>query len=472
MSFDRTRDMARAALARSEGLGFDRLSVGALQSRLFGVRIANGAVCRENVDRLSASFDVRGSYARREGGFDVAATSPADLDGRVRALRDTLEGQPPDAEHVPSAIPAGSYAYDLAATPFDEAYAPEHLYGMIAELSRRARARGLRLTGYVEAQETTAHRFVRTGGASMELATRDHGLSVSLTVDDPASGAVSAGNRGVARATPQLVSQALEGAYAEAERQCLAARKPEAPEPGDYTVVLHPQAVVDIVNTALMYGLFDRRKIDEGRTYLAGRLAELPFPRGLGISQTTSLALGPGEPRYLDMPFNHRLVPCADLHLIRDGHVEGLHTSPFWARQRGLHETFDANAAAPATSIEASESPGLALEDDIAALIRSTERGFYVANTWYLRMVAEMDGVITGMTRDGVFAIENGHLTGPVLNMRWHDNPFRVLGAVTGATRERLLFGRSRLAGQGRTRLSAAPALRVDGFHMSSVTRF
>jgi predicted Zn-dependent protease len=87
-------------------------------------------------------------------------------------------------------------------------------------------------------------------------------------------------------------------------------------------------------------------------------------------------------------------------------------------------------------------------------------------------MVAEMDGTLTGMTRDGVFAIENGKLAGPLRNMRWHDNPFRMLGAVTGMSDARILFGRARLAGHARAGLSCLPALRMDGFHISSVTKF
>ena len=476
MSFDRIRDAARAALDKHQGLGFDTLSVQGIESRLYGIRIANGVVCRENIDRLSASFDVRGAFAKREGGFDCSASFDrdhgGDLDQRISALYESLQQQPADAEYVMADLAPGSYGYDLAATSFDEAYAPEHLYPTISHLSRRAKQQGLRLTGYIEAQETRSHRWVRQGHDHLDLGTYDHGLSVSLTVDDPKTGAISAGNRGVARSTPQRVQAALEAAYDEAERQCLAAREPKTPSPGDYTVILHPQAVIDIVNTALMYGMFDRRKVDEGRSYLAGRWQELHFPRALSLMQTTHLALAAGEAPYLDMPFNHRLVPCPDLQLIALGRLSSLHTSPYLAKHCQLPETFDANTAAPATSISIKAGEDIELQDDLEALIGSTERGFYLANTWYLRMVAEMDGVITGMTRDGVFAIDNGKITGPVLNMRWHDNPFRILSHITGATRSRTLLGRSRLAGQGRTRLSAAPAVRVEGFHMSSVTKF
>lgn len=471
MSFDRLRETARTALRKSEGLGFDSLCVTAVQSRLLGVRIANGSICRENIDRLAQNYEVRGAHASREGGFDGSALSESDLHDRISTLRRTLPQQPADAEYIAANVAGGSYSYDLAVTTFDDAYSPESLYRTVARLSRQARERGLRLTGYIEAQETSAHRWLRRDQTETDIATHDHGLTVSLTLDDPKTGAISTGNRGVARATSQRVQAALEAAYHEAERQCLAAQNPTPSSPGDYTVILHPQAVVDIVNTALMYGMFDRRKIDEGRTFLSGRSSTLRFPTSLSLSQTPNLALTSND-TYLDMPFNHRLVACTDLSLIADGRIQGLHTGAYWAKQCHVPETYDANASAPATAVAVSSAADIELVDDLASLIQRTERGFYVANTWYLRMVTEMDGVITGMTRDGVFAIEDGKLVGPVLNMRWHDNPFRILGSISGATRERMLFGRSRLAGQGRTRLSVAPALRIEGFHMSSVTKF
>ncbi len=116
---------------------------------------------------------------------------------------------------------------------------------------------------------------------------------------------------------------------------------------------------------------------------------------------------------------------------------------------------------------------GASAPANLEALIASAERGVYVADTWYLRMVAEMEGAITGMTRDGVYEIKDGKLSCALLNMRWHENPFRVLLATDAATQEQLLLGRTRLSGKSRmASLTATPAVRVGGFHFSSVTKF
>jgi predicted Zn-dependent protease len=292
-----------------------------------------------------------------------------------------------------------------------------------------------------------------------------------MTVDDE-RGNVGATQRAVLGVNgPAAIDAAIGSSLSEAMATCQASGQVGELAPGDYTVILHPAAVQDLMSTALLYGLYDQRKIDERRTFLSGKVNELRFPEGLRLAQPLSLPVADGG-AYADLPLNHRYVPCSGLELISGGKLRDLHVSPYWAKQTGKAETFAVHAAPPTLLAAEVGSPLAGQYPDLAALIAGTERGVFIANLWYLRMVAEMDGTLTGMTRDGVFAIENGKLAGPLLNMRWHDNPFRILGAVTGMTDERRIFGRSRLAGPGRTSLCAMPALRVDGFHFSSVTKF
>jgi len=368
---------------------------------------------------------------------------------------------------VTPAPPAGSFVWKPSNVPFEEAYAPDVVYPAIAAAAEGVRKQGLRLTGYVEMRETTTHSF----GFGFDLMTQDHGATISATVDSEAKGIVGATGRSLVKAKPGAFAEAFGSAVAEAQRYALASANPAEIEPGDYTVVLHPMAVHDILQTALVYGLFERRKTDEGRTYLSKTRHELRFPAGMALEQSLALPLGDGE-IYGDLPFNNRLTPCSSVKLIDDGKIGDLHTSPFWAKEKGVAETFSAWDA-PALMLSA--RPGSAMagkHKTMEDLIAGTEKGIFVANTWYIRMVAEMEGTLTGMTRDGLFEIRDGKLVRPLKNMRWHENPFSVLQRVTGITDERRLLGMARLAGRARTGLAAMPAIRSDGFHFSSVTRF
>ncbi len=461
-------EIADRSLRRSQALGFDLLDITAVRQRLYGIRIAQGVICRENVAKETLGFEVSGTWQGREAGFSCQDTNDVALAEQILKLRTDIEQQPADKEHVLPRTARGNLVWDVAQGDFDELYGPEALYPVIEKHASRARSKGLRVTGYLEAQEVEKTTFVSSG---LTLRTRDSGITINLTVDDPKTGAVGATARASVYAPAAELDRLIGDALTEAMETCLTSANPRELTPGDYTVVMHPQAVMDSLGTSLMYGFFDRRKIDEGRTYLSRKLPELAFPEGLHLSQTLSLSLPDGG-TYSALPLNHRRVPCQGIELIDGGRIKDLHCSAFWAQKHGLAETFSPYGGPP---IQLEARPGTPLAGKHATLkdlIRNTERGIYVANTWYLRMVVEMDGVITGMTRDGLFEIKDGKIAGPILNMRWHDNPIRMLQAVSGVTETRTILGRSGMAGRGRTPLASVPGLRIENFHFSSVTKF
>lgn len=467
MSFSQAIETARKAQEAARSLGFDRITVSAVASAVQGVRVAQSTICRENVAKSDLLLDVSGSAGGRESGFTLPSCSESELMTRIRTLRADIELQTPDKEHVLPVLPKGSVTWKGATAGIQEQFGPDILYPLIAKHAARARGEGLRLTGYFEAKETERHSFA-TG---FDLKTHDSGLTMSITIDDAATGAVGATQRAVVRATPQALDLLIGEALDEAMTTCKTSARPGELAPGDYTVVLHPLATLDLIQTTLNYGMFDRRKIDESRTYLTKAQGELAFPEGMTLEQTLTLPLGPEGGLYADSPFNERMVPCATLSLIQNQRITDLHTSAYWAQKTGVPETF-ASWYAPPLRLSASRGPLAGKHQTLRDLIADTERGVYVANMWYLRMVTEMDGVLTGMTRDGVFEIKDGKLVRPLINMRWHDNPFQVLARTTGVTTGALTFGMPRLAGMARSALARMPALRSDGFHFSSATKF
>lgn len=471
MRYNDMQTIGREALARSAVLGFDHLTITAKRQRLFGVRLAQSAVCRENVWRETTAFQVSSLWQGRRSGFDSEAVELQSLVDRIGQLRREIEGQSQDKETVIPRTPKGQFNWEISSAGLDDVYGPEVLYPLLEKHIKPVRDQGLRVTGYVEAQETLKTECADTG---MELTTKDLGLTINITVDDEKTGAVGATQRATCGGSPEELDRLIGDAMRDATHICRTSHMHgdgHEIEPGDYTVVLHPSAVLDLMWTTVVYGFFDHRKIDEGRTYLSGKLGDLSFPDSLSLSQTLNMPLPSGE-SYCDSPFNHRLVPCSSLSLIGDGRVRDLHRSAFWAKKLGLPETFAATDAPPLLLEARAGGPLAGRHKTIEDLIRDTPRGVYVANTWYLRMVAEMDGIITGMTRDGIYEIKDGKLVRPIRHMRWHENPFRVLGAVSGLTDEKMLLGRSRLAGHSRAALALMPALRVENFHFSSVTKF
>jgi predicted Zn-dependent protease len=104
-------------------------------------------------------------------------------------------------------------------------------------------------------------------------------------------------------------------------------------------------------------------------------------------------------------------------------------------------------------------------EDSLEALIASTDRGLYITRFWYTRLVHPRDCVVTGMTRDGVFLIENGELAYPVKNLRFTQSYVGALAGVEKVGRDTRL-----LKTEYGSRAVHVPALKLSGFNFTGVT--
>jgi len=191
-------------------------------------------------------------------------------------------------------------------------------------------------------------------------------------------------------------------------------RNPKRLDPGKYTVVLEPTAVSDL---AQLIG-FNARAAEEGRSYLSKKgggthLGEKLFPESI------TLRTDPFDKRNRALLVDVGGLPAAPVTWIEKGVVKNLSYDRYWAQQTGKQPT---------------PSPSrLILEggtDSPEALIASVEHGLLVTRFWYLRSVNPQTLQYTGLTRDGLFLIENGKVTSPVVNFRFNESPLRMLQNV------------------------------------------
>jgi predicted Zn-dependent protease len=153
-------------------------------------------------------------------------------------------------------------------------------------------------------------------------------------------------------------------------------------------------------------------------------------------------------------------LPLAPTAWISDGTLAGLHSSRHSAALAGLPPTPAIDNLTFATSAAGAPS----LEEMIAA----TGRGLLLTCLWYIREVDPQTLLLTGLTRDGVYLVENGEVTGAVNNFRFNESPVGMLGRLleVGATVPTL----PREWGDYFNR-AAMPPVRVEGFNMSSVSQ-
>jgi predicted Zn-dependent protease len=143
---------------------------------------------------------------------------------------------------------------------------------------------------------------------------------------------------------------------------------------------------------------------------------------------------------------------------IREGVIDNL------VYPRAIAAEFDAPVTVPGDNLLMTGGSAATLPDMIAA----TERGLLLTCLWYIREVDPSTLLLTGLTRDGVYLIEDGEITGAVNNFRFNESPLDLLRRTTEAGATEITLPREWKDWFSRT---AMPALRIPDFHMSSVSR-
>jgi predicted Zn-dependent protease len=220
-------------------------------------------------------------------------------------------------------------------------------------------------------------------------------------------------------------------------------------DPGHYTVILEPAAVAEMLRF-LMWSM-DTRAADEGRSFLSqkgggNRLGEQLFGDGVTIYSD------PGDPVCPDEPIASEGLPRQRRAWIENGVVKTMTSSRFWAQKQG-----HGPVPPPESFVMAG---GTVSVDD---MIRETKRGILVTRFWYTNFVDPRTLLITGLTRDGNFYIENGRIAGPARNLRFNESVLTMLKNIVAMGKGERAGGED-FRGGG----NAVPPLLVKDFNFSS----
>ena len=238
---------------------------------------------------------------------------------------------------------------------------------------------------------------------------------------------------------------------------------------GRYETILPPTAVADLMIYA--YWTSSARDAEEGRnvyarsdgaTRIGERLAELPL----------TLRSNPDEPGLQCPPFEIATQSSGGLQSVFDNGAQVAATD--WLRDGTLVNLARTRSWAAKTGTEPRPLVGNLILDaadgtaSIDDMIASTERGLLLTCLWYIREVDPQTLLLTGLTRDGVYLIENGLVQGAVNNFRFNESPIGLLGRATEAGRTEHTLSREWSDYFQRT---AMPALRIPDFNMSTVSQ-
>lgn len=237
-----------------------------------------------------------------------------------------------------------------------------------------------------------------------------------------------------------------------AMRKAKGSAEAKAIEPGKYTVILEPAAASGLI-TFMMFG-FDARQADEGRSFLSkkgggNRIGEQVF------DERVQMWTDPADPRVATLPWDQTGLARVKQPIIEKGKVSYLQYSRYWAQKQGKKATGQPGNFIMAGGDKSTEE-----------LVKSTRRGILVTRTWYIRMVDPQTVLLTGLTRDGTFYIEDGEVKYPIKNMRFNESPVIMLNNIEElGIPERLSVG-----GGQNTFLVMVPAMKVRDFTFTSLS--
>ncbi|GAB2946821.1 TldD/PmbA family protein [Hymenobacter coalescens] len=223
----------------------------------------------------------------------------------------------------------------------------------------------------------------------------------------------------------------------------------KAIEPGKYTVILEPAALVANSDASLLGALmnaFDARNADEGRSFLSkkgggNRKGEKLFDERVTIYSDPASADIPG------LAFAGDGRPRQKVTWIEKGVVKNLFSSRFWAQKQGIPDVPPPNGFIMMGGTQSTED-----------LIKSTAKGILVTRLWYIRPVDPQTLLYTGLTRDGTFYIENGKIKHPIKNFRFNESPIIMLNNLEAIGRPQRLGG------------NLVPPLKIRDFTFTSLS--
>jgi predicted Zn-dependent protease len=403
------------------------------EDREGSTRFANNAIT-QNVAQRKTSLRVRVAFGKHRGEVTVNRLDDEAIRQAVARAESIARVTPEDEEHLPPVepatyrdLPAGLSA-TAETTPADRAAGVARAVAAMGDDGLRA-AGAFSTSGALTA-------FANSRGA--EGVHSESNADVHATVlTATSSGWAKELSRDRAEVDPERAAR-------RARQLAEMAANPREIPPGEYPVILAPAAVAELL--AFLLFSADAKAADEGRSALSGK-------EGTSIAServtVRSVLADPGCP---GLPFDGDGAPLDDATWIEGGVLRSLLTSRYWAQHTGRRYT-------PYPGTLTMDGTDLSAED----LIARVDRGLYVTRFWYTRFVDPMTLLLTGMTRDALFLIENGRIVTGLKHLRYNDSPLRVLASVREVGRPEVtqMYLRGRI-----------PSLLVDGFRFTSGTTF
>jgi PmbA protein len=441
----RLAEIAQQVLRASEA---DQTEVAITSNDSHLTRYATNTI-HQNVSETDVSVRIR---AVIEGKTGVASGNELEREGLTRIARSAetiarFQQANPDFRSLPEPkafTPVDAVVEATAnATPMERAEGAER----VLKLSR---AEGLEAAGAFSTEDQEIYVANSLGVGAYHRGTIASAMAVIMGKSSSGYGS---------QASIDIHDIDTEAVGRAAVDKAVRSQNPEPIEPGKYTVILEEEAVADMV-FYLGYMGFGALAVQEERSFMNGKFGEKITGEAITIWDDGS------DSRGLPLPFDFEGVPKQRVSLIENGVARAVVHDSFTAgREEGVESTGHAlpmpNTFGP-IPINLFLAPGDATKEEMLA---STERGIWVTRFHYTNIVHPVQTILTGMTRDGTFLIENGKITKPLKNLRFTQSVLEALSNVVSLGRNLKL-----VKDEWNSIGTCVPAVKIDGFQFTGTT--
>jgi len=403
-----TEDQAKAILTKVVAMSSADECTAQLSGSIDGnVRFALNNISTSGIVS-DTSLVVQVAYGKRSGIATVNQFDDAALERCVRRAEDLAKLAPENPEFMP-ALPKQIYRPTPTFNAATAGITPDYRAKVASDSITPCRANHLTAAGF-EQDSQGFQAFANSKGNWGYQRSTNLEFTCTVRTDD------GRGSGWVGYNAADLAGFAADREIQTAIRKASASNDVKAIEPGKYTVILEPVAAAGLIGFMLNY--FGAREADEGRSFLSkkgggNKLGEQVF------GPQVNIYADPWDPVGAVMPWDDDGRPRERMDLVKEGKISALDYTRFWAQKQGK--------TAPGSFGNVIMAGG---QKTTADLVRSTERGILVSRTWYIRMVDPQTVLLTGLTRDGTFYIENGVIKYPIKNMRFNESPAIMLNNV------------------------------------------
>jgi predicted Zn-dependent protease len=368
------------------------------------IRYARNAVSTAG-EQSQTSLGVTSSFGKRSGSATINEFDDASLEKVMRRSEELAKLAPENPEYMPLLGPQTfkeSVNYNATTAGMN----PDKRAEAVAKSLKVAKDASHEAAGFLS-NSTDFNATMNSKGLFGYNKSTD--VSFSITVrnrEGTGSGYASKSYNDVSKLDTLALTK-----IASSKASMSAAAK--AIEPGKYTGILEPLAASDMIST--MFNGFDARNADEGRSYMSKKGGGTRLGEKLFDEKVTMYS----DPLNPDLPFSTFSGdgrPQQKTVWVENGVVKKLAYSRYWAQQKGVE-------ALPAANRIIMQGGNSSIDD----MIKSTEKGILVTRFWYIRFVDPQTLLLTGLTRDGTFYIENGKVKFPIKNFRFNESPVIML---------------------------------------------